>query len=461
MKRRSYILIALAAAFMMPPAASDLHASETTDPTSTQESRDTVLSVATKGLIESFGELSKTAGKLSETALKLLEAQKLLDERETTDSPAVKNQTVTKRRKTNTTAKTATTQERNTYQQTAAEEREYEEIPNFTDFTEPESTAGTVYIEEEPEEYSGPRVFISEETEYTEPEQEDTEPTGTLKSIWDLQPEDGEGGHYVWVPDGTPGPSVIKTYDSEPNLNEKVYWRGDSIPMALGTKRYGRYDRKLYNWLIYPKGQWHISLSANYGELSTDDSELLSLMKDIDISGKIYSIKPSVSYFFKHNLNAGIRLAFTKGELGIGSFKVDIDEDMNFDLHDIKYQSESYSAAIFLQQHFGLSRRGRFSVYNEVEIAAGTGNKHFIRPFDGNIRDTRTKTQSFNINYSPGVSIMMMKNAAFNLSFGIFGFHLQNEKQWENGEESGNRFTSGINFRFNIFNINFGVSVII
>ena len=56
---------------------------------------------------------------------------------------------------------------------------------------------------------------------------------------------------------------------------------------------------------------------------------------------------------------------------------------------------------------------------------------------------------------------MMMKNAAFNLSFGIFGFHLKSEKQWENGEEAGSRFTSGINFRFNLFNINFGVSIII
>ncbi|MDE7419059.1 MAG: hypothetical protein K2N35_02500, partial [Muribaculaceae bacterium] len=91
----------------------------------------------------------------------------------------------------------------------------------------------------------------------------------------------------------------------------------------------------------------------------------------------------------------------------------------------------------------------------------GQGNSHFIRPLDGDIRDTRTRTQSFNINYSPGVSIMMMKNAAFNLSFGIFGFHLKDEKQWENGEESGSRFTSGINFRFNLFNINFGVSIII
>ena len=145
-----------------------------------------------------------------------------------------------------------------------------------------------------------------------------------------------------------------------------TYWRGDSIPMALPTKRLGRYDRKLYNWLIYPKGVWHISLTANYGELSTDDSEFLSLIQDVDLKGKIYSIKPSVSYFLRNNLCVGLRLAFTKGEMGINSFKVDIDEDMSFDLHDIKYNSDSYAAAVFIQQYFGLSRRGRFAVFNEA-----------------------------------------------------------------------------------------------
>lgn len=444
---------------MMLPTASEVHASEMTAVTSSPEPRDTVLTGATKGLIESFNELSKTASKLSETALRLLEAQERLDERENTEVPLVKNQTVTKKRENGNAPRSNPTKGT---QGNLLEYDKEETTPQrhvYIDFTEPEPEFENPE-REKPEEPTGPGVFISEETDYTDTSDEEPDNNDIIGSIWELQPEEGRGGRYVWVPDGTPEP-MITTAAMEPNLNEKTYWRGDSIPMAIPTKRFGRFDRKLYNWLIYPKGQWHISLSANYGELTTDDSELLSLLKDIDVHGIIYSIKPSVSYFFKHNINAGIRLAFTKGELGIGSFKVDIDEDMNFNLHDIKYQSESYSAAIFLQQHFGLSRRGRFSVYNEVEIAAGTGNKHFIRPFDGDMRDTRTKTKNFNINYSPGVSIMMMKNAAFNLSFGIFGFHLQHEKQWENGEESGSRLTSGINFRFNIFNINFGVSIII
>ncbi len=403
----SALTLYAAPALAAPSAAAPAHASSD--------------SINTK-LIQTVNELSKTTSNLSEALLKILNSQTPISN--TSLHPAIPGAPV-----------------------------------NSTEvvLSQDSLTTATEAISEN-------AVFISEEADIIQ---------AASDSVWFLPAENQPGGKYIWVPDeniiavksiingeATAAPLEPNPAD-EINLNEMTYWRGDSIPMALPTKRLGRYDRKLYNWLIYPKGLWHLGLTANYGELNTEDMEILTLVNDIDLHGKIYSIKPSVSYFLRNNLCVGLRLAFTKGDMAINSFNVDIDEDMSFNLHDIKYTSDSYAAAVFLQQYFGLSRRGRFAVFNEAEISVGTGNAHFIRPFDGQVRDTRTKTQSFNINYSPGVSIMMMKNAAFNLSFGIFGFHLKNEKQWENGEESGNRFTSGINFRFNIFNINFGVSIII
>lgn len=372
------------------------------------EPADTTMRNATRSLIESFGELSRTASKLSEATLQLLEAQeKALKESDRSEWPA--------------------------HAETS------EQSLNMP--------ADTVS--------SGPRVFISDESD-------------ELGSLWDLQPENAGEGKYIWIPEerreaveqllsGRP----VSAGKDEPNLDELTYWRGDSIPMALHTKRLGRFDRKLYNWLIYPKGRWQMSMTASYGELSTDDSEFLSLIDDVDINAKSYSVRPAVGYFLRSNMCLGLRFAYSRGEATVNSFNVDIDDDLNFNLHDINFISEKYSAAIFLQQYFGLSRRGRFAVYNEAELAIGSGNKYFTRPFGGEIRQTRSKTRSVALNYSPGVSILIMKNAAFNLSFGVFGFHLTDEKQWENGEESGSRLTSGINFRFNIFNINFGVSIMI
>lgn len=444
MKTRVKSFLAIAIFALTAFATQSINASEATAPAHAKEAtpRETVDSLThhtTKKLIESVGELSRTASKLSETALKLLEAQEA----------------------------GVSLQPSNPQNKKTEGQRANQSIPTSQQPKDNLQEANDANIGSLHQNLPIPAQVVVHDTIYI------SVPDTLGRSSWNISEanpygEQYDGGRLMWIPDNDfeavsailNGKDTISESDKI-DLSEMTLWRGDSIPMALHTKRLGRYDRKLYNWLIYPKGLWHIGLTANYGELNTEDMEILSLIDDVDLKGKIYSIKPSVSYFLRNNLCVGMRLAFTKGDMGINSFKVDIDEDMNFNLHDIRYTSDSYAAAIFLQQYFGLSRRGRFAVFNEVEMAVGTGNTHFIRPFDSEIRDTRTKTQSFNINYSPGVSIMMMKNAAFNLSFGIFGFHLKDEKQWENGEESGSRFTSGINFRFNIFNINFGVSIII
>jgi hypothetical protein len=47
------------------------------------------------------------------------------------------------------------------------------------------------------------------------------------------------------------------------------------------------------------------------------------------------------------------------------------------------------------------------------------------------------------------------------VSFGVFGVKFRNEHQKTDGVDEGSRFTSGANFKFNIFNINFGLMVVI
>ena len=154
-----------------------------------------------------------------------------------------------------------------------------------------------------------------------------------------------------------------------------------------------------------------------------------------------------------------MRLGYSSGRANIDSFNVDIDEDMSFNLKDIYYRSESYTAALTFNQYYGISRRGRFGIYNEVELAFSSGNSDFNRPFNGAPKLTHTTTMQAALNFSPGVCVFIMDQVSFNVSFGVFGFSLRNEKQTVDGVAMGNRFTSGANFRFNIFNINFGVAV--
>lgn len=276
-------------------------------------------------------------------------------------------------------------------------------------------------------------------------------------------------GKYFFIPDSLQNDVLQllkggkKVVDSEKNISfeEVTLVKGDTVPMLLKTRNFARerYNRGLFNHLFIPKGNWAFGLTASYGEFSTDDLELLGLLTDIDLNIHTFSIKPSVSYFIKNNVSVGLRFGYTSMKGSIGSFNVDIDEDMNFSLNDVMYRNEGYTAAFTVNQYIGLAKRGRFGIFNEIELAFSSGNSDFRRPYGGESRETHTTYMDASLNFSPGVCVFIMDNVSFNVSFGVFGYHLRNEKQKENGENIGNRFTSGANFRFNIFNINFGIGI--
>lgn len=273
-------------------------------------------------------------------------------------------------------------------------------------------------------------------------------------------------GKYIFVPDSLTRKveRVLQGWDVKPSsrnidMNEKVIVRGDTVNMILRDRNFGRFNRGLFNYLFMPKGVWQFGLTASYGEFSSDDLQLLDLISNFNFDGHTFSVRPYISYFIANNISVGLRFGYTSARANLNKFAVDFDEDLNFDISDVHYRNESYTAAIMMRQYIGLARRGRFGVFNEVELAFSSGNGDFTRPFDSKPKVTHTTYMDARLNFSPGVCVMIMRNVSFNVSFGVFGFYLHNEKQTTDGVESGNRFTSGANFRFNIFNINFGVGV--
>lgn len=242
-------------------------------------------------------------------------------------------------------------------------------------------------------------------------------------------------------------------------LDEKVIVGGDTISIIIPERNYGRYDRGLFNYLFIPKGQWAFGLTASYGEFDADDVQILSVLKDFNFKGKIYSIKPSISYFIRNNQSIGLKFNYTRGTADLSGLTIDFDDDLNFSLKDVSYYTQSYTASVFYRNYIGLSNMKRFAVFNDVDLSFGSGSSRFKRYYNNELRDTRTTITEASLNFSPGVCMFIMDYVSFNVSFGVFGVHFRNEKQKTNDEEEGSRFTSGANFKFNIFNINFGIGV--
>ena len=233
------------------------------------------------------------------------------------------------------------------------------------------------------------------------------------------------------------------------------------LAIVIPERNFGRYDRGLFNYLFIPKGKWSFGLTASYGELNTEDVQVLSLLKNIDFKAKIYSIKPFISYFIRNNQSVGLRFNYSRGLGDLDNLSMDFEEDLNFSIRDVSYYTQSYSASIFYRNYIGLSKSKRFGIFNEVDVTVGSGSTRFKRIYNSEPKDTRTIITQGSLNFSPGVCVFIQEYVAFNVSFGVFGLNFRREHQMTDGLDEGTRFTSGANFRFNIFNINFGMMVVI
>lgn len=256
--------------------------------------------------------------------------------------------------------------------------------------------------------------------------------------------------------------TIVRKKDRTPvDSIEQVVIAGDTVNVVLPQKNLGRFDRGLFNYIFIPKGKWAFGITASYGELRTEDVQVLSLLKDLDFEGKMYSIKPTVAYFFAQNQSVGLKFDYNRGVADLANFGIDFDEDLSFSIRDVSYYQQSFSAGVFYRAYVGLDANGRFGVFNETDLSFGTGSSRFRRIYNDEPKDTRTIVTQGTLNFSPGVCVFLQENVGFQVSFGVFGLKWRKESQTTDGVYEGSRATSGANFRFNIFNINFGLMVVI
>jgi len=186
---------------------------------------------------------------------------------------------------------------------------------------------------------------------------------------------------------------------------------------------------------------------------------VLSYITDLDFNATTYSFNPYISYFYKHNKCVGLRFGFSRTDFSLDSFNVDFDDDINFNIHDVKYRSSKMSLELFRRNYIGLDNSRRFAVFNEVALKYGSGSGTFQRLFNDTPKITETTSNELRLDFSPGLCVFIQEKVAFNVSFGIFGWYWRRDSQVTDGNEEGSRSSSGANFKINLLNLKLGVAV--
>ncbi|MGL4852575.1 MAG: hypothetical protein ACRC3Z_08040 [Phocaeicola sp.] len=221
----------------------------------------------------------------------------------------------------------------------------------------------------------------------------------------------------------------------------------------------GRFDRGILNYRFLPKGKWLFGATASYLSYSSQDITALSVIANLDANAKTYGFNPFVGYVFKDNQFIGAKLGYEHLLADLGNLSIDIDEDLDFSLTNFYYSENLYTMALVHRSYVGIDTSKRFGFFSETTLSYKTGYSTLIRGEGEERKHTETKINEVRLQMSPGIAVYIMQNISAEISLGIVGLKYRSERQKSGEEVVGTHRTSGADFKINLLNINFGITV--
>lgn len=243
---------------------------------------------------------------------------------------------------------------------------------------------------------------------------------------------------------------------------------GDSAGTAADRKRFlptrRRIDREINRIRFIFKREVAIGLTVSYGTITSDDTDYMLILDDLNFSGSIFTINPSFSYFVKDNLSFGARFGYSKTDGHIDNAALDLGEanDMNISFSDINLNSTSSSFGIFMRSYAGIDAKGHFGLFAELEASYKTGKSVFSYKSNEEIKYTHSNNQQFKFSFNPGCAVFIFPNVCTTLSFGLGGVQYTKVTQTDSeGKVIGTREASKMLFRLNLANIRIGLNILL
>lgn len=226
-----------------------------------------------------------------------------------------------------------------------------------------------------------------------------------------------------------------------------------------------RIDREINKNVFAFKGEWIAGISASYGTLTADDSDIAVIIENLKLGGSVVTVKPFIGYMYRNNLSIGARFGYTYMTGRFDNANIDLSNFINgiefsTDGIAINYLSNAYSFAIFHRAYVPLDRRGRFGVFGELELLGQYGRSKFGFRYNDEWNTSISDSYKVKFNFNPGIAAYIFPNVCASVSFGLGGLQYTHVKQFDaNMTPTGTRNYSKLRFRLDITEINIGVTM--
>ncbi len=228
----------------------------------------------------------------------------------------------------------------------------------------------------------------------------------------------------------------------------------------LPTRR--RMDREIDKNKFAYKGEVAIGLTASYGTLSSEETDYLLILDNLNLDGSIFTVNPSFGYFIKDNLCVGVRFGYTRMQGHVGSANINLGEanDINMSFANIRLDNHTVSYGAFFRSYAGIDSKGHFGLFSEMEIAVNTGSTNLAYESNAQMKHTHSENLQCKLDFNPGLAVYVFPNVCTTISFGLGGIQYTKTTQKDpEGNIIGSRSASKMRFRLNLLNIRIGFNV--
>lgn len=226
--------------------------------------------------------------------------------------------------------------------------------------------------------------------------------------------------------------------------------------------RVERFDRKIKAGTPFGyKGEFLIGLTASYGTISSEDSDFMVYLDNMNVEGAMTSVKPFFGYFYRDNRLIGLRLGYQYLDGDLGSLNLDLGEqnDITMNIEGMQLINHSYSVAAFHRSYVALDSHGQFGLFAEIEGSMQFGRGEFINESGETPKYTESKNMKFKVGFNPGIAVYIFPSVCATVSIGLGGLQYTSVQQYNDaGEKVGSRRASKMQFRLNVADINFGMT---
>lgn len=231
----------------------------------------------------------------------------------------------------------------------------------------------------------------------------------------------------------------------------------------LPTRR--RIDREINKLKFAYKGEVMMGLTASYGTMSSDDTDIMLILDGIDADGTVATVKPFIGYFYRDNNCLGVRFGYRHMDGNLDAARYDLGEsnDASGSIPKVNFNSDNYSFGIFHRSYAGLDPKGRFGLFAEFELSLSTGTSKLSYQPDtasDSMKTTLSDNTQLKLAFNPGAAVYIFPNVCATLSFGLGGIQYTSVTQKDDaGNKIGTRKASNMRFRLNVAAINFGMTI--